>query len=147
MTVRGPASRPCGSCPYRRDVPSGIWVGEEYERLPRYDAPTGEQPPGVFLCHQQDGRLCAGWVGCHDMDESLALRIAALDGTLDAATLDQIRDYATSVPLWESGQAAADHGMRDVTAPAPDACRLIDRLEAKAARRESTTENAGEVSR
>jgi hypothetical protein len=43
-------------------VPSGAWVAEEYAKLPAYDRPTGEQPAGLFLCHQQDGRACAGWV-------------------------------------------------------------------------------------
>lgn len=131
MSVREPASRPCASCPYRRDVPSGVWAPEEYQRLPRYDAPTGEQPPGVFLCHQQDGRLCAGWVGCHDMDESLGLRLAAFNGTLDEATVEAVLDYETEVPLWETGQAAADHGLHDVDNPDEPAMRTIRRLEKK----------------
>ncbi|WP_367277007.1 DUF6283 family protein [Bradyrhizobium sp.] len=25
MSAPEPAPKPCGSCPYRRDVPSGIW--------------------------------------------------------------------------------------------------------------------------
>lgn len=62
----GPPSRcPCASCPYRRDVPSGVWAPEEYEKLRRYDAPTMEQPPQVFLCHQKNrdtaNRVGAGW--------------------------------------------------------------------------------------
>lgn len=55
--IKAPAKNPCGSCPYRRDVPSGIWSEEEYDKLPQYDLPTGDQPPNVFLCHQQNGRL------------------------------------------------------------------------------------------
>lgn len=142
MSVREPASRPCGSCPYRRDVPSGVWATEEYERLPLYDAPTGEQPPGLFLCHQQDGRLCAGWAGCHNMEESMGLRVAALSGTLDEDTINAVLDYATDVPLWESGQAAADHGLRDVAAPATAARRLIDRLGPKVAALHPTSKEA-----
>lgn len=49
--VRGPAPQPCASCPYRRDVPSGIWAAEEYAKLPAYDADTPFQPPHLFLCH------------------------------------------------------------------------------------------------
>jgi hypothetical protein len=47
-----PASNPCGSCPYRRDVPSGVWDAAEYEKLPRYDGPMADQPARLFLCHQ-----------------------------------------------------------------------------------------------
>lgn len=33
MTLK-PPKVPCGTCPYRRDVPAGIWHGEEYAKLP-----------------------------------------------------------------------------------------------------------------
>ena len=26
-------SQPCSSCPYRKDVPSGVWAHHEYEKL------------------------------------------------------------------------------------------------------------------
>ncbi|WP_336794377.1 DUF6283 family protein [Gordonia malaquae] len=55
VKVTSPAPRPCESCPYRRDVPSGVWAESEYEKLRAYDAPTGEQPVRLFLCHQYDG--------------------------------------------------------------------------------------------
>jgi hypothetical protein len=124
--VLGPASRPCGSCPYRRDVPSGVWAVEEYAKLPRYDQPTADQPMGVFMCHQQDERLCAGWVGCHDMDDSLALRIAAR--ALGPEAVEAVLDYSTDVPLFSSGREAAEHGLADLAAPGPQAARTIDRL-------------------
>lgn len=127
MSVRPPAPRPCESCPYRRDVPSGVWVAEEYAKLPAFDRPTAEQPPGLFLCHQQDGRACAGWAGCHDMDASLALRFAAIFG-VPAETLEAIYDYVSPVPLWPSGAAAAAHGLAAIDAPPADAERLIDKL-------------------
>jgi hypothetical protein len=70
---------PCGSCPYRRDVPSGIWDASEYAKLPGYDAGwPDEQPTAAFFCHQQDDELCSGWVGCHNMVESFGLRLAFL---------------------------------------------------------------------
>ena len=127
VDVRPPAPRPCESCPYRRDVPSGVWVAEEYAKLPAYDRPTAEQPPGLFLCHQQDGRACAGWAGCHDMNESLAVRFAAISGVSEE-TIDALCDYVSPVPLWPSGAAAAAHGMAGVDAPADDAERLISKL-------------------
>lgn len=121
-----PAARPCGSCPYRRDVPSGVWDASEYAKLPRYDLPTGEQPIGVFLCHRQDGRACAGWCAVHDMDECLALRFAAAEGTV--TDYEALRDYETDVPLFASGAEAAQHGLREIAAPGPEARRLQQRI-------------------
>lgn len=39
------APKPCASCPYRRDVPEGVWHPEEYSKLRAYDGSTGEQSP------------------------------------------------------------------------------------------------------
>lgn len=65
MSIKEPAPRPCESCPYRKDVPSGVWAEEEYRKLPDYDQETMKQPMGVFLCHQQNQRVCGGWAGVH----------------------------------------------------------------------------------
>lgn len=129
--MKPPAPRPCISCPYRKDVPSGLWLEEEYAKLPRYDLETGFQPTGAFGCHQQDGRLCAGWVAVHDMEESLSLRLATGAGIIDAGDLDEIFDYTTNVPLFASGREACDHGMREVERPGPEAREAIQRLERK----------------
>jgi hypothetical protein len=67
-------SVPCGSCPYRRDVPSGLWTQQEYDKLLDYDGPTWAQNPLLFLCHQRSGNLCGGWLACHGPGELLALR-------------------------------------------------------------------------
>lgn len=123
-----PAKSPCGSCPYRKDVPSGVWAPEEYEKLPLYDGPLITQPVGAFFCHQQDGRLCAGWVGCHDMDDSLGLRMAHSHGHISTEGAQAAVDYVSRVPLWESGQAARDHGMAEVDAPSPKAERIVQKL-------------------
>src|SRR5215831_11815339 len=93
-------SVPCGSCPYRQDVPSGIWAKHEYDKLPGYDGETWEQHPGIFMCHQRDGQMCGGWLACHDPRHLLALRLASAD--VDASVLD----YKTEVPVFESGAAA-----------------------------------------
>lgn len=122
-----PAARPCGSCPYRRDVPSGLWAPEEYAKLPEYDRPTMEQSPALFLCHQQDGHLCAGWLACHDKRHLLALRLQRVDPSA--------YDYESLVPVFGSGAEAAAHGMAGVTAPDARARRAIAGLEKKAARR------------
>jgi hypothetical protein len=123
-----PAKNPCGSCPYRRDVPSGVWSEEEYEKLPTFDGPTFEQPPSVFLCHQQDGRLCAGWTAVHDMDESMGLRIACSTERITPEDMDAIRDYTTTTPLFASGAEAAAHGMEEVFTPGEDAAKVIRKL-------------------
>ncbi|MFJ3728641.1 DUF6283 family protein [Streptomyces sp. NPDC090045] len=103
-SIRPPAPRSCGSCPYRRDVPAGIWAGEEYDKLRRYYADTPDQPPRIFQCHQTEAvnasrRVCAGWAGCPDGDNLLALRMAVLDGRIDAAAYQAVADYTSPVPL------------------------------------------------
>lgn len=137
--MRAPASRPCGSCPYRRDVPSGIWHPDEYAKLPRFDADTPHQPSGVFLCHQQDGRVCAGWAGCHDMDRSLGVRIAAADGRLTGDELDAVLDYVSPVPLFESGTVAAAHGLAELEAPGVAAQRVMNKVAQRRTRRTEET--------
>lgn len=126
--IGAPAPRPCQSCPYRRDVPSGLWDAEEYAKLPLYDLPTGEQPGGLFQCHQNGAhddraRVCAGWVGCHGF-ELLALRLAVSGRRLDPSVLD----YTTTVPLFDSGAQAALHGMADLESPGLDAIALVEKI-------------------
>lgn len=128
-----PAPRPCASCPYRRDVPSGIWDASEYAKLPLYDDPTYAQPTALFLCHQRgrddaSARVCGGWAGCHDGDELLALRMAVSSGEITVATADAIRDYASPVPLFRSGAEAAAHGMREIHRPGPAAVSAMAKL-------------------
>ena len=40
---------PCATCPYRRDVPAGIWHPTEYAKLAEFDESPG--PLKTFLCH------------------------------------------------------------------------------------------------
>jgi hypothetical protein len=119
------------SCPYRRDVPSGVWAPEEYAKLPDYDNATWAQPTGVFCCHQQDGRVCAGWAGTHDMEENFALRVAVLQGTVSAEEYEATVDYETAVPLFASGREAAEHGLAELERPGPAAVKTITRLARK----------------
>lgn len=109
---------PCGSCPYRKDVPSGIWAKNEYDKLPRYDGKTWEQAPEVFMCHQRDGCLCGGWLACHGPRELLALRF---DRNIDPSVLD----YKTDVPVFESGAAARAHGIKDIKRPKAKARKMV----------------------
>lgn len=113
---------PCGSCPYRRDVPSGIWAKHEYDKLPLYDGETWEQTWQVFMCHQRDGNLCGGWLACHGPQELLALRVP--NEKIDPAVFD----YKTDVPVFSSGAEAREHGIKDIDDPGPKAVKMVDGL-------------------
>lgn len=122
----GVAKAPCKSCPYRRDVPSGVWAAEEYDRLPRYDGEIIDQilsdAAGLFMCHQSDGNLCAGWLATHGTHNLAALRLHARD------VADDVWGYETRVPVFASGAEAAAHGRAEITAPGDRARRTIGRL-------------------
>lgn len=131
--VNLPAPKPCASCPYRQDAPSGLWAAEEYDKLPRYDADMPFQPVEVFACHQTDRntpgtRLCAGWVAAHGPENLLSLRIAASSGHIPAEDMPAVWDYTTSVPVFATGAEAAAHGIRDIDAPGVDAERAISKI-------------------
>lgn len=116
---------PCASCPYRKDVPSGIWAKSEYDKLPNYDGPTWTQSRAVFLCHQRDGSVCGGWLACHDPQELLALRF-------QGANVDpSVFEYKTTVPIFDSGQEARAHGLRDMAKPNQKAVKLIEGITKK----------------
>jgi hypothetical protein len=127
-TVLPPAPSPCGSCPYRRDVPSGVWSADQYALLPGYDRDTWAQPTRGFLCHRATGHLCAGWVGCHDMDENLALRLSLARGEISPDLYEAILAYRSPVALFTSGAQACAHGLADIANPGPAAQALAVKL-------------------
>ena len=135
--MRTPKRYPCASCPYRRDVPSGVWAPEEYLKLPEYDRPTSEQPVGVFYCHQDDERICSGWAGTHDGVNLLALRFAVGLGTMTPEEVDATIDYAPPVPLFDSGAEACQHGLKDLREPSAEARKTVAKIETRRTRRES----------
>jgi hypothetical protein len=125
------AAKPCGSCPYRRDVPSGIWSAAEYDKLLIYDEPILDQllaKAGAFMCHQKDGHLCAGWLACH-RDNLAALRIGW--EKYDPSTLT----YTTDVEVFASGAEAREHGLRDIEEPGVKARKMMGGLIRKGAAR------------
>ena len=131
--VRSPAPRPCASCPYRRDVPAGVWAAEEYAKLPAYDRDTTSQPAALFLCHQNEraseqARICSGWVGCHG-EELLALRLAVICGAIDDATFVACLDYVSPVALFATGGDAAAHGVSGIAEPDAAARAAIAKIE------------------
>ena len=115
--TRTPPGDPCPSCPYRRDCPSGVWTASEYDRLSRYDGEIAAQVRaeawGTFGCHQGDGTLCRGWLGHRDPYDLLALKVAVLREQVPP----EVFHYATTVPLFATGEEAAEHGRRDIAAP------------------------------
>jgi hypothetical protein len=115
-----PPAVPCGSCPYRRDVPSGIWAAEEYVKLVEYDGDIPDQLMSkgafrLFFCHHDDGHLCGGWLACHGPENLLALRMHEV--------APSAYDYASDVPVFTSGAEAAHHGVQDIEDPSDDAHR------------------------
>lgn len=114
-------SQPCTYCPYRRDVPSGVWSAHEYDKLVEYDKPTWDQPAATFGCHATPEFLCHGWAVVHsnrtDEFALLALRIWPVESIPEPA-----------VPLFASGTEAAEHGMRDIETPSDEAFDAVGNL-------------------
>jgi hypothetical protein len=124
------AKAPCKSCPYRRDVPSGVWDASEYDKLPLYDGELDEQlmkgGQALFNCHQQDGHLCAGWLATHGPDNLIALRLAS--SMFDVEIMPEVWAYQSPVPVFETGQQACDHGKAEIDNPGAKATRTVTRL-------------------
>jgi hypothetical protein len=134
MTQHRPPKVPCGSCPYRKDVPSGVWERHEYDKLLAYDGSMIEQigagGVGLFMCHQRDGNLCGGWLACHGPRNLAAMRLAASVGRVG----EEAFDYRTDVKVFKSGAAARRHGIKDVEKPGRRANKMIDGLVRKRAK-------------
>jgi hypothetical protein len=123
------APRPCASCPYRKDSPSGLWAGDEYAKLLAYDGDMLDQlamgATATFGCHQKDGNLCAGWVAAHGAENLLSLRVQG------DKVPPETWNYTTDVEVFASGREAFDHGIRDLQSPGPKALRLMAKMQAK----------------
>ncbi len=112
-------ARPCSSCPYRTDVPPGIWAPGEYEKILVFDLPTVSQPQSVFVCHSDPEKACSGWATCHENrgheNELLALRLLALRPSRAAELPEH------DVKVFPSAKVAALHGLSGVEDPPPEA--------------------------
>ncbi len=116
--------RACAFCPYRRDVPPGVWHPEEYEKLRGYDAFTPEQPLAVFMCHSGPDLACHGWAVVHTSRghsrDLLALR------------LRPPREIpAASTELFGSAEEAADYGQQEMDVRARAAIEKMVRAYAR----------------
>lgn len=131
---------PCVTCPYRKDVPSGIWHEEEYEKLVRYDAPTMQQPAKLFMCHSQPDGLCTGWVQSHaDRDHAFDLLALRLNWRqCDVEALKTVSQSEPAVPLFKTGAAAMWHGMKKIKKPDEKAAQAIEQIERKRKKKEPT---------
>lgn len=113
--------RPCAACPYRKDVASGVWSADEYDKLPPYDAPTCEQPFAPFACHATPEKYCHGWAVCHSNRghayELISLRLAGVNEI-----------PPPGVPLFASGAEAAEHGKKDIAKPKRKAKATVAKL-------------------
>lgn len=111
---------PCASCPYRTDVPPGIWAPEEYEKLLAFDRVTVWQPQAVFLCHSDQEKACSGWATCHERRpgrELLALRIGRFE---------ELPEHG--VEIFQSAKLAALHGLGGVERPSPEAIEAMSKM-------------------
>ncbi len=120
-TTRTKTVRPqaCEACPYRKDVPSGVWSANEYAKLVDYDKPIVEQPAAPFACHASPDRLCHGWACCHGGSEN---------GSLALLFIGRPELPKPSAELFASGTEAALHGIRDVANPKAAARRMMAKL-------------------
>lgn len=131
----GCSPSPCKTCPYRCDVPSGIWAAEEYAKLPAYDAETFGQPPALFMCHTSQGGLCTGWLQSHANRDHrfdlLALRFAR---NIDHKAVSAVCLMEPLVKLFKTGAAAARHGMKAIANPSQKAKSAMAQITSKRAR-------------
>lgn len=120
-------NKPCSACPYRKDCPSGVWDKSEYLKLAEYDKETYDQPIKVFLCHDGDrtSTICRGWLDTHQKHDLLSLRLAVSTGAADPDIFDL---PLSDVPCFESGQAAHDHGVKELEYPSNKAIKTQHKL-------------------
>ena len=80
---------PCKSCPYRKDVKKEFWHIAEFQKL--LDSEQ-TQFGSVYLCHQNDGSACIGFLMNQDRRRfpSIALRMTLIDHNITREYLDQL---------------------------------------------------------
>jgi hypothetical protein len=106
--------RPCSECPWRRDVPTGIWPVERFVALAHtaYDMNIG-----IFACHksaQDHPTVCAGFLA-RGADHNLTIRRAYMTGELERT------ERSGGLNLYPSYRAMA------IANGVPDGERALDR--------------------
>lgn len=88
-------TKPCEQCPWRKDVPTGVFPAEAY----RTSAPTAyDAAMSTFSCHMSglDSATCAGFLMRH-ATHNIAVRISESEGRLN---VDEVTDGG--YPLYET---------------------------------------------
>lgn len=118
---------PCPTCPYRRDVPSGVWAEQEYVRLKEFD---DQRKISAFLCHnggsdpKTNRTLCRGWVEVHNQNWGVRLALCQVEW-------NDANSKPTKVPLYKSGAQAMKAGLRKLNQPSREARAICDKLARK----------------
>lgn len=111
MTALPRAKRPCGECPWRRDVLPGKFPACRYDALRNTSGTPGDEAglhAPMFACHlSQDGRerACAGWLAVAGV-EHIGVRLAVAMDRLDPAALAPGDGWP---PLWDNYAEMAAH--------------------------------------
>lgn len=109
--------RPCPQCPWRADLPTGVFPPEAY----RHSASTAyDMAPNTFACHMagpDSPKDCAGFL-MRGADHNLAVRLKIIRKALDPR---QISDGG--FPLYDSYRAMAEANGVDPDDPALARCR------------------------
>lgn len=104
------AARPCGECPWRRDVPAGKFPACRYDALRETAGEPGREAPlgaPIFACHlstEGRDRACAGWLATVGR-EHIGIRLAVATGALPPETLEAKPGWP---PLWDSYDEMAE---------------------------------------
>jgi hypothetical protein len=85
---------PCAECPWRRDVPTGTWPAERFQKLARTCRDDGWACMACHKSREGEELPCAGFVIVQRMD-SIGVRLAVWRGM-------KLEDYATDVELFGS---------------------------------------------
>lgn len=104
-------SRPCGSCPYLRSTPVGLWDQAEFDNLRKQDADP--MAGKTFGCHLRDGSLCRGWLADQKRRgvPSIRLRLALCFDERAGETFSAVDEkdpdlYASIEEMCEANQGA-----------------------------------------
>lgn len=91
-------TKPCKSCPYRKDAPLQLWDIVEFEMLLQKDK---DIMGSTYLCHKKDGSCCKGWLINQEKRDlpSIALRMMLSKYNVKREYLDKL---SSTVPMFES---------------------------------------------
>jgi len=107
---------PCPECPWRTDVPTGVFPAEAFRHSARTAADMAESLFGCHMAGPETPQTCAGFL-LRNAEHNLAVRIAIASGRIDP---DKVRETA---PLYDNYRAMAIANGVDENDPALVQCR------------------------